>query len=166
MRRISLFDGWQHHRKQPKGVIKRADAIWGDTTVRAGKFNHWELKGVPLRVDVGPRDLAKKEVVAVRRDTGEKLTLPLADLADKIKGLLDEIHASLLSKAKEELELHKKLVHSWEEFTSALDEKSIMLAPFCGAEGCEDIIKKESAQEEVAGAKGPSKGGQESVHSF
>lgn len=68
------------------------------------------LQGVPLRVDVGPRDLAKKEVVAVRRDTGEKLTLPLADLADKIKGLLDEIHASLLSKAKEELELHKKLV--------------------------------------------------------
>lgn len=72
--------------------------------------SHFVLQGVPLRVDVGPRDLAKKEVVAVRRDTGEKLTLPLADLADKIKGLLDEIHASLLSKAKEELELHKKLV--------------------------------------------------------
>lgn len=68
------------------------------------------LQGVPLRVDVGPRDLAKKEVVAVRRDTGEKLTLPLANLADKIKSLLDEIHTSLLSKAKEELESHKKLV--------------------------------------------------------
>ncbi|XP_047496705.1 bifunctional glutamate/proline--tRNA ligase-like [Penaeus chinensis] len=156
--KYSLFDGCSTIESNLKKSSIRAECDLRDNYSPGWKFNHWELKGVPLRVDVGPRDLAKKEVVAVRRDTGEKLTLPFADLADRIEGLLDEIHASLLSKAKEELELHKKLVHSWEEFTSALDEKSIMLAPFCGAEACEDIIKKESAQEEVAGAKGPSMG--------
>ena len=62
------------------------------------KFNHWELKGVPLRLEIGPRDVKQGEYVAVRRDTGEKLTKPRASAAQDLKKLLDEIHQSLLAK--------------------------------------------------------------------
>ena len=62
------------------------------------KFNHWELKGVPLRLELGPRDVKQSQYVAVRRDTGEKITLPKASADKDVAQLLKDIHLSLLDK--------------------------------------------------------------------
>ncbi|CAG5120654.1 unnamed protein product, partial [Candidula unifasciata] len=61
------------------------------------KFNHWELKGVPVRVELGPRDLQQNQVVAVRRDNGEKSTIPMKDLVESLKTLLEDIQNSLFN---------------------------------------------------------------------
>lgn len=62
------------------------------------KFNHWELKGVPIRLEVGPRDVKSGQYVAVRRDSGEKVTLTKASCVQDIKDLLDNIQASLFAR--------------------------------------------------------------------
>ena len=62
------------------------------------KFNHWELKGVPIRLEVGPRDVKSGQYVAVRRDTGDKITFNKTDFVKDIKNLLDDIQASLFAK--------------------------------------------------------------------
>uniref|UniRef100_A0A1I8AHJ2 HGTP_anticodon domain-containing protein n=1 Tax=Steinernema glaseri TaxID=37863 RepID=A0A1I8AHJ2_9BILA len=62
------------------------------------KFNHWELKGVPIRMEVGPKDLEKSQVMAVIRHSGEKKPMPLASLAQDTKELLDVIHDQMYQK--------------------------------------------------------------------
>ncbi|MBU1879846.1 MAG: proline--tRNA ligase, partial [Chloroflexi bacterium] len=64
------------------------------------KFNEWEMKGVPLRIEIGPRDLAAGQVVLVRRDTGEKAPVPLASLGERVPALLDDIQRALLDRAR------------------------------------------------------------------
>uniref|UniRef100_T1IPR4 Uncharacterized protein n=1 Tax=Strigamia maritima TaxID=126957 RepID=T1IPR4_STRMM len=124
------------------------------------KFNHWELKGVPIRVEVGPRDIKQQEFVAVRRDTSEKVKFKEIDLVKDVTCLLDKIHEQLFNKAKRELESHYVVCHEWDKFCSELDKKSILLAPFCGEIQCEDNIKKDSAKEETqpGDAQGPAMG--------
>ena len=68
------------------------------------KFNEWEMKGLPLRVELGPKDLEKKSVVVVRRDTGEKKEIPITDLKKEIPGILDQMHKDMLAKAKKHLD--------------------------------------------------------------
>lgn len=140
------------------GVRARCDLR--DNVTPAWKFNHWELKGVPLRLELGPREVASNQVFAVRRDTAEKQALNRSAVGVETKALLDNIHANLLSKARTDLESHKIKVNTWNDFTSNLDKGNILLAPFCGKEECEDAIKKDSAREETEpgapsmGAKG------------
>ena len=79
------------------------------------KFNHWELKGVPVRIELGPRDLAADQVVIVPRDTGEKRTVPLAGVAEAIAGELTALQARLLAAATERLATNVADVATWEE---------------------------------------------------
>lgn len=111
------------------------------------KFNHWELKGVPIRIELGPKDIAKNQFVAVRRDTGEKIIIPRENAAEKIRSLLDEIHASLLKKATNDLSSHTVLIKEWSQFGPNLEKKNIILAPFCGESECEDKIKTDSTRD-------------------
>lgn len=111
------------------------------------KFNHWELKGVPLRIELGPRDVSKGQFVAVRRDTGVKVTEKLEGSAYTVKRLLDDIHESLFRKAKNELDEHLVVSFDFTDFCSKLDNRCIIQAPFCGEIPCEDVIKKESARD-------------------
>lgn len=108
------------------------------------KFNHWELKGVPIRMELGPKDLAAGQVVAVRRDNGEKITIKLDAVEKEIPALLLKIHASMLSKAEHDLKTHLKIAKQWSDFVKLLDEKNIIMAPFCGGIACEDKIKADS----------------------
>ncbi|PNF14364.1 hypothetical protein B7P43_G03421 [Cryptotermes secundus] len=112
------------------------------------KFNHWELKGVPVRIEVGPKDIKEKQVVAVRRDTGEKLTLQRETAESDILQLLETIHHNMLDKATKELESHTVECRDWSDFCAQLEKRNIILAPFCGSIPCEDYIKQESAREE------------------
>merc|ERR1711937_875789 len=81
------------------------------------KFNHWELKGIPIRIEFGPKDFEKNQVVAVRRDTGEKETIPIDDQFEtRIEGLLSDIQNSLFEKAKKARDEHIVEVTEWSQF--------------------------------------------------
>ena len=111
-------------------------------TVSAGfKFNDWELKGVPVRLEVGPRDLENGVVTVFRRDTCEKTTLPLEGLADAVKALLDEIQKGLYEQARDFRDAHTYTVHSLEELETAVSQ-GFAKAMWCGDRACEDTIKE------------------------
>ncbi|TKR96053.1 hypothetical protein L596_010130 [Steinernema carpocapsae] len=113
------------------------------------KFNHWEVKGVPIRMEIGPKDLEKDQVLAVLRYNGEKKAMPLASLAEDTKALMNEIHHAMYERVEKARDEHKKLCLDWNEFTNMLDQKCIVLSPFCGRPECEDKIKEESAREDA-----------------
>ncbi len=83
------------------------------------KYNQWELKGVPVRVEVGPRDLDSGTVVLARRDNGEKETVPLAEAAARAAALQDEIQQALYDRALAQREAQTRRVDTWEEFEAA-----------------------------------------------
>ncbi|KAL3874337.1 hypothetical protein ACJMK2_037366 [Sinanodonta woodiana] len=136
----------------------RAKADLRDNYSPGWKFNHWELKGVPIRIELGPRDLKQNQVVAVRRDTGEKLTLKNDNIAKQLSDLLDDIHACLYNKAKKELDEHMCVCETWEDLCNSLDKKKIIMAPFCGDIPCEERIKKDSARDVVVEEGAPAMG--------
>ncbi len=109
------------------------------------KFNEWEMKGVPLRLEIGPRDIEKGGVTAVRRDTGEKLFLPQEDLPARVDSLLAEIQDNLFNLADRFRRDNTHRPSSYEEFTSLLEEKrGLILANWCGEESCEDGVKNKT----------------------
>ncbi len=123
--------------------IKGLDIIFDDREdyTPGYKFNDWELKGVPVRIEVGPRDIEKKQVVMVRRDTGEKLFVPIAEVNPTLKSLLKDIQKNLLDKAKAFLKSTIVEVKSWDEFLKAINDKKMVRAPWCAETECEDWIK-------------------------
>jgi len=129
-----------------------------DNYTAGWKFNHWELKGVPIRIEFGPRDLQKNEFVAVRRDTGEKITLQKAGCVEKLSQLLETIQSDMFARANKELNENKTVTTSWETFNSMLEDSKIIQAPFCGEKACEVKIKKDSARDEGLEAGAPSMG--------
>uniref|UniRef100_A0A803YRG8 Bifunctional glutamate/proline--tRNA ligase n=1 Tax=Meleagris gallopavo TaxID=9103 RepID=A0A803YRG8_MELGA len=122
------------------------------------KFNHWELKGVPVRLEVGPRDMKSQQFVAVRRDTGQKLTFSEHEAEEKLKQILEEIHANLYSRASEDLRNHMVVANTMEDFQKELDSGKIVQIPFCGESECEDWIKKTTARDQDLEPGAPSMG--------
>src|SRR5699024_3924021 len=106
------------------------------------KFNESEMKGYPLRLEVGPRDIEKEQVVLVRRDTGEKEFVPMADLEARIPELLEEIQANLFEKARLHRDEMTTVVTNMEELTQVAEEKQgFMKAMWCGDVACEEKIQ-------------------------
>lgn len=137
----------------------RVEGDYRDNYSPGWKFNHWELKGVPIRIELGPKDLKNNQFVAVRRDTGEKLTIPRAQAVERINELLENIHNSMLAKATVDLESHTKVTKDWKEFCTLLDNKNIIMSPFCGDIECEEKIKADSAKDDTTvDAAGPAMG--------
>jgi len=108
------------------------------------KFNYWEMKGVPVRVEIGPKDIEKNQAVIVRRDTGEKTFVPLSKLEDEIGKILDDIQKSLFEKAKTGIKENTVKVSDWESFMKAAGKRKLILAPHCGEAECEEEIKYET----------------------
>lgn len=156
--RADIYNACSKLTEELKACGVRARSDLRDNVTPAWKFNHWELKGVPLRLELGPREVAAGQVFAVRRDSGEKQALAQKNAATEIPALLNVIHDSMLANARTDLEKHKVVVKAWKEFTDNLDQGNIMLAPFCGQEACEDAIKKDSAREEAAEPGAPAMG--------
>ena len=106
------------------------------------KFSEHEMKGVPVRVEIGPRDIKANQAVLVRRDTGDKTTVSMDNLAKEIEGLLETIQKEMLEKAKQHREDNTFIATSMEEFEKILDETpGFIRAMWCGNEECEDQIK-------------------------
>ncbi|XP_076096577.1 bifunctional glutamate/proline--tRNA ligase-like isoform X2 [Mytilus galloprovincialis] len=138
------------------GIKCRADLR--DNYSPGWKFNHWELKGVPIRLELGPRDIKNNQFVTVRRDTGEKVTMKNDNAVSQLKTLLDKIQENLYSKAKADLDEHLTIAHDWTNFCDMLDKKKIIQAPFCGGIPCEEKIKKDSARDVVVEEGAPAMG--------
>ena len=116
--------------------------------VRPGfKFNEWELKGVPLRIELGSRDLTAGTVTVARRDTGEKQQIPLARVADAVAELLSDVQASLLESARAELEQRTlRAPGGYNELIEYLRAAAgFVAAPWCGREECEARVKDDSS---------------------
>ena len=116
------------------------------------KFNHWELKGVPLRIEIGPRDVQNGGFTAVRRDTGEKIFVKREEL-ERIKELLEEIQKDLLRRAEEKLEQNIVTVETMEEAKKAVQERKIVRTYWCGDPKCEEHVKEELDGAEIRGTK-------------
>ena len=137
----------------------RVEGDYRDNYSPGWKYNHWELKGVPIRIELGPKDIKASQFVAVRRDTGEKLTIPRKRGEKEVVQLLVKIHESMLAKATKDLKDHTKITKDWKELTAFLDAKNIIMAPFCGEIPCEEKIKADSARDDAEGdVQGPAMG--------
>ncbi|EIE23566.1 prolyl-tRNA synthetase [Coccomyxa subellipsoidea C-169] len=117
------------------------------------KYNHWEVKGVPIRLELGFKDLEKKSAVLARRDTGAKETVALTDVAARVPELLEQIQADMLARSTAEFEECKETATTWDEFMAALDRKHMVLAPWADEEEIEEDVRKRSATAEAMGAK-------------
>jgi len=145
-----LLSKCKQYEEKLNAVGVRVKGDYRDNYSPGWKFNHWELKGVPLRIEIGPRDVKQGEYVLVRRDTAEKKTLKENTAQSDIKQILEQIHEDMYKRALDDRNSH--LVHSndWSNFCSNLDKNNIIVAPFCGEIACEDNIKKDSAREDIA----------------
>jgi prolyl-tRNA synthetase len=124
------------------GVTVRVDS----RDMRPGaKYFEWERRGVPVRIEVGPKDMAAKSVVAVRRDTGEKTIIAEAELVEKVGNLLEAIQKNLFDKALKFRNQNTREVNSYDEFKEVLETKGGFLsAHWCGDAECEEKIKEET----------------------
>lgn len=109
------------------------------------KFHNWELKGVPLRIEIGERDLKAEKVVVARRDTSEKHDVKLRDVEKTIPSMLDEINENLYRKAKKILDENTHEVKGYEELKKIIEgSRGIAQAGWCGDAECEAKVKEES----------------------
>lgn len=132
----------------------RVKADYRNNRTPGWKFNHWELKGVPVRIELGPKDLEKNQVTFVRRDNFQRVFANRSEVLVALHTLLTDIQTNMLSKARKNLNEHIKRADNWNEFCSYLNEKNILLSPFCGESFCEDNIKADSAREDMVGELG------------
>lgn len=109
------------------------------------KYNEWEMKGVPVRLEIGPRDIEKNQVVLVRRDTGEKVFVSISELNAKVKDLLKDIQKTMFQQAKNFMDANIREVDSFEEFKKIIEEKrGFIKAHWCGNGECEDFVKEQT----------------------
>ena len=106
------------------------------------KFSEWEMRGVPIRIEIGPRDLENSQVVMVRRDTREKLATPMEGLSANVSGLLKTIQSELFKRARTFRDDHTTKASCREDFDALFKERpGFVVAPWCGDEKCEAAIK-------------------------
>jgi prolyl-tRNA synthetase len=126
-----------------RGIRVKVDA--SEENSPGWKFAEWELRGVPVRLELGPKDLEKSQVFSARRDTREKAAIPFDGLADRITALLSEIQANLLARARQYREEHTSEVSTWDEFVAAMAGRpGFVIAAWCGSADCEAQVKTET----------------------
>lgn len=110
------------------------------------KFNDWEMRGVPVRIELGPRDIENGVCVVVRRDTGEKETVELSNLKEVLEKLLIDIHNNMYNECKKRLEERTTIAYNLEEFEKQINEKQgFIKTMWCGDVACEEKIKELTA---------------------
>ncbi len=108
------------------------------------KYNEWELKGIPLRIEIGPKDIVKNQVILVRRDNNKKEPVKISQLDKKIKDTLEDMQNSLFQKAKKFLDSNIADANNWNDFIKQIKNKKLVKAFFCGNVKCEDSIKEKT----------------------
>lgn len=115
------------------------------------KYNHWEQKGVPIRIEVGPRDIEQKQARIVIRYNGEKLDMPIENMGAALKDKLEEIQENMFQKAKGIRDQHLVQVTEWKDFVPNLEKNNLVLTPWCGGEHTdwEEWVKETSREESL-----------------
>jgi prolyl-tRNA synthetase len=109
------------------------------------KFNEWELKGVPVRVEIGPKDLEKGQAVVVRRDTGEKTPVAQGEVPMHVADLLEEMQSALLERGRQRLEEGCRQAETLDDLARTLEEEGgFVYAPWCGSAECEARVQEET----------------------
>src|SRR4051794_18781010 len=109
------------------------------------KFAEWELRGVPLRVEIGPKDIEKSAVMVARRDTREKQSLAMDGLAVRLRELLEAIQANLYERARQFRDEHTHRASTYDEFKAVMEGRpGFVIAPWCGDAACEAQIKTDT----------------------
>ena len=143
--------------QKKEGVLEKADELCAKLSEIARvkvdkndkspgfKFAECEMRGIPLRVEIGPRDIENNQCVVVRRDTGEKLTVSLDELEAKVAELLDTIQKDMLEAARAHRDSHTYTAKNWDEFVDTINNKpGFIKAMWCGETECEENIKAET----------------------
>ena len=141
-----------------EGVLQKAEELktmlsnvcrvkLDDSDKSAGwKFSEYEMKGVPIRLEIGPKDIEKNQVVLARRDTGEKEIVSIDNLEARVKQLLEEIQSNLLQRATQRRDSKTYVAKTMEEFEKQINETpGFIKAMWCGDQACEDAIKEKTA---------------------
>lgn len=108
------------------------------------KFNEWELRGIPIRIEIGPRDCENNEVVVVRRDTGDKTSMPMDGLREKLESMLEEIQQSLFDRAKQRTEDNTFAADSFDDYKDRVGDGGFFKIHWCGSDDCEEKLQRES----------------------
>ena len=109
------------------------------------KFNDWEMKGIPLRIEIGPKDLEKNKVTFARRHNRQKDDQEISGLVDRVVSELEKIHNDMFADAKKILDDKTVEVESYEEFKEELEKGRLIKAPICQNPKCEEEIKEETS---------------------
>lgn len=158
-----LLDQLYEIRKTLKKSGLRVEVDSREGYTPAWKFNDWEMKGVPLRMEFGPKD-AKSHIVSYTiRHNNEKGTITVPEIAPHATKLLDQIQKDMYAKANLAYSQHRKVITKWDEVMAALDSKNVLLIPFCLDRECEDRIKQLTTEEDDSGDLGTASMGMKSL---
>ncbi|MEK6826366.1 MAG: proline--tRNA ligase [Nanoarchaeota archaeon] len=128
-----------------KNKLNKYNPILDDRDYTPGwKYNEWELKGIPIRIEIGPKDLEKKQVVLVRRDTSQKKSVKITNLLKEAEKTLKDIQDSLFNKAKKLLDQNTVYAKSLSDLKKAIQNRKLAKIPWCGSVECEDNIKDQT----------------------
>ena len=127
---------------QEKGISVHVDDREGYSP--GWKYNEWELKGVPIRIELGPKDVEKRQAIIVRRDTGKKQPVSLPAIPKEVPSLLEDIQQSLYHKAEQWLKQSIVNVSSFKEAEKELKNNKLLFAPWCGSTKCEEQFKEKT----------------------
>lgn len=144
--------------QQKDGVMEKADELLGilkaDFRVQIDrsekspgwKFAEQEMRGIPVRIELGPKDIENGQCILVRRDTREKYPVAFGELKERLEELLDQIQADMFERAKKFRDSHMSDAHNYAEFKDVLEHKpGFIRGMWCGEQACEDKIKEETA---------------------
>lgn len=110
------------------------------------KYSDWEMRGAPLRIEIGPKDIAKNQVVIVRRDNRQKEFVPINEVSSRVRETLDSLQKDMFHRAKQHLESHIYTIDTYAEFREAMEKtKGFVLSFWCGSPDCEAKVKEELA---------------------
>ena len=143
--------------QQKEGVLEKATEVYeslkgrfsvkmDDSNKSPGwKFSEQEVRGIPTRIELGPKDIEKNQAVIVRRDTREKIVVSLDNLADELEHVLNTMQAEMLERARTHRDAHTYTATTWEDFTDTIENRpGFIKAMWCGETECEQEIKDET----------------------
>ncbi len=133
--------------KKLKNILKEESVgvILDERDVRPGeKFYEWEKKGIPLRIEIGPKEVSSRVVLLARRDTGEKIEVKIEEIGKEVKKILKNIQENLYRRAIDYREKKTKYVDSWEDFKSKIESGNFVFAHWSGEKEIEEQIQKET----------------------
>ena len=121
----------------------RVNVDWRDESP-GFKFNDWEMKGVPIRMEIGPRDIENNQVVLARRDTGEKSSIKTNEIANSVSKMLTDIHDNLFAEATDFMKSNTNTVDSYDEFKEIITKGGFVRCGWDGTSETELKIKEET----------------------